>query len=312
LPAEIFRRTNVLFENVGKLERLALSGINESSQGPDDKGSSRAGLVLRTLSDFDARSICGAVIYGAGVQEFNRGRVLEKKFLKDSLSGKVEDARQKQLFFEPSITLEKKSPNKFRTFGDCSCALSEEGSLCAHIAALMVAWVKRPEDFTESKSTKFEFEIAKHSVASSLDQLVSCIEEVRSTASEDFEVLQRTYGKLRIWAGEIKDAKNHPSSSKESRLAIHELSLTVNRISFGIISAIENKYNTRTATELYNKNTVSTFGRILETFAQSPAFRKLPAKSNRGKRKMPATASEKPQSSTTRSWDTLIEDFAGR
>ena len=293
----------------------------------EKSNSSRAGLILRTLNEYNVRNICGEMIYGAGLQDYLHERVSQMEFSKNSLFGKLRRngilsaGPKQQSYFEASVTLESNSKKtRYRTYGDCTCTLSmEEGSLCSHIAALMVAWARKPQDFEEN--VKSDFERARRLAIDSLEKLVSSIEESSSGFKDDLEMLQKTYTKLRHWASEIGDATNQSNilitSSKNSRLAIREFSSMINYMSFVIIFAIENKYNTGASTQLYNKTTVSTFGKVLEAFVQSPRLGKsiiTPTieKSSNKKRQSAIIKSKSIQSQTTRSWDKLVEDFADR
>lgn len=289
---------------------------------------SQAGLILRSLNEIDVRKICGAVVYGAGEQHYLRGRVGKRKFSKNSLSCKlVQDSgtklpstvkQRKQpepTYFEASIALEGNLEKKrFRSYGDCSCPLSrEEGSLCEHIAALMIAWIRNPQDFEESKNGKLDFEISKRRVMNSLNDIVGCIEEGGSGIDDDRELLQRTYRKLRLWASEITDERISQPPDLSSGQAIRDFMWAINYVSLAIIFAIGNKYNIPNAIAIYNKNTVSTFGRITETFVQSvdSGKRATPAAVIEKRQKGKLQTSAKSLSKTARSWDAILEDFTG-
>ncbi|MGH2638434.1 MAG: SWIM zinc finger family protein, partial [Rhabdochlamydiaceae bacterium] len=287
---EVFRRTNLLFKTVDKLERLALCGGVEEDEDGSQKAQiekdifSHAGVVLRSLNEYKVRNLCGEAVYGAGLQEYTQGRVSEKKFSKNTLSGKLNQSGRKNWpssselsFFEPTITLERNS-NRLRIYGDCTCTLAKEGSLCTHMAALMVAWVRKSHGFEEEyQSEKPEFERARQLVLESLKELVDCIEV--SSRADDLEMLQKTYTKLRLWAEEVRGANGGSLTTprmqpvRDFQLAIREFSGTVSYVSLAIMSAIESKYKLG-ATDLYNASTVSTFGGILESFVESVSYGK--------------------------------------
>jgi hypothetical protein len=329
LTAEIFRRTTKLFKNVGELERLALIRPESEEENGESKGGiernklSHAGAVLRSLNEYTVRNLCGEAVYGAGLQNYTQGRVSDKKFSKDTLSGKLNEGGRKWVsshdlqLFEPSITLEKKS--RLRFYGDCACTLAKEGSLCTHMAALMIAWVRKPEDFQENENKRIEFEQATRRVLHWLDELVSSIEK-GSSRTVDLRVLQKTYSKLRLWADEIREAndgrlKIHTVPQNEDRrLLIREFSKTINSVSFAIMSAIESKYRVG-ATDLYNRTTVSTFAKMVELFAESSSQRKsekptVMTAQRKKQRVILASASSRAVSSRpSRSWDVLVESF---
>ena len=332
--AEIFRRTRLLFKNVDKLKQVALFGHRAEEEDGLPRAEiekiafSHAGLVLRSLTEYNVRRMCGEAVYGAGLQNYTQGRVSDKKFSKNTLSGKLDESGRKWLssrdpqFFEPTITLERNSKRPLIS-GGCACSLASEGSLCAHIAALMIAWVRKPQDFVEGgndQTMKSEFEEAMQRVVDSLKELIGCIEK-GSSSTDDLRLLQKTYSKLRLWADDVKEANGGALAirgaqpDKDLRPLIREFSETLNYVSFALMFAIESKYKVGT-TDLYNMTTVSTFARVLELFVESEGRRKpvdpilVRGKSGR-KREMltsPATVS----SHTARSWDSLVENFSGR
>jgi hypothetical protein len=287
----------------------------------------RAGLVLRALNESAVRSICGEVLYNSGLQDYMQGKVSERKFSKNSLSGKVEGksklttldkGKRKQFVFAVIVTLERSSSKKFRTYGDCQCSVSrEEGALCQHIASLLIAWVRYPRDFKESDSTKFDFEAAKRRVMSSLDKLVDAIEK-GSSSTDDLEILQETYAKLKLWAANVREFRNDNCNLRAGetvdRHAGREFSSTINYVSLAIMSAIENKYEIESAIQLYNNATASTFGRLLEMFAQGPGVGKSVTSAMSGssiddKESVKSNTTEV-QPHTSRTWDRLVEEFA--
>ena len=320
LSSEIIRRTNLLFKNMDKLEQISLFGCQteEGLELGKDPFSS-AGIVLRSLTEYNVRSICGAAVYGSGLQDYAQGRVSEKRFWKNTLSGKVDESGKKWLpgsgsqFFDPTITLERnaKSP---RISGSCACTMASDGSLCPHMAALMIAWVRKPQEFerVESEAKRSGFERVWQRVANSLNELTSGIGNGTSRA-EDLRVLQRTYSKLRLWATDVREAnegdlKNHGGQSKDLILKFSE---TLNSVSLAIMSAIDSKYCVG-AVDLYNKSTVSTFGKSLYLLAESAGQRKPAASEKRKVKKRRATSNPKISSRIGRSWDSLIENYASR
>ena len=319
------RRTNTLFKNVDELQRLAVRVIEENGSSrissTEKNNSTRAGIVLRTLNEYNVRNMSGALLYGAGLQDYLYGRVSQMKFSKNSLYGKIgknenltSTSRSKSSFVDAAITLDTNSKRtKYRTYGDCSCDLSrDEGSLCSHIVALMIAWIRKSQDFEES--VKFEFDDAKRRTMESLDKLVSSIEEDDSGFKDDLEMIQLTYAKLKLWATGIVDAKayvDESTKSKHSQLVLREFSWTINCVSLAIMMAIQNKYRIVPSIELYNNTTVSNFGKFLEALFQSAPLgtpSSTPAKSS--KRQKVKSKSAANHSQTARSWDSLVESYA--
>lgn len=273
--AEIARSIALLFKNVDLLESYALENRVDDSSG----------AVLRSLNEYNVRSISGEAIYGAGLQTYIQGRVSEKRFSSDTLSGKVDEKSLSGVqFFEPTITLErKKNSKKIHAYGYCACNFGAEGSLCPHMAALMVAWVRKRGDF--GFASEKDFEIAKTRVVDSTRQVLDLI--TKSPKSTDLDLLHKTYSKLRLWTGEVRDSKS---------TALRDFSWTINYVSLALISAIGAKYEI-SAIDLYNKNTVSTFGKVLDLITEKNLARRSKARS------------KGVSSRAARSWDKLVENF---
>ena len=231
------------------------------------------GTILRDLDEYEIRKLCGEAIYGAGQQDYLLGRVSEKRFSNDRLSGKVDESGRKWLsgsdapFFEPTITLERKNNSKkIHAYGYCACSFAKEGSLCPHIAALMVAWVRKREEFEERVNEK-DIEKARTRVIDSAKELSDLVTK-EGTGSTDLEVLRKTYSKLRIWTDEVKEA-----DSRNEKASLRDFSSIINCISLSLMSAIETKYEIK-AVDLYNRNTVSTFGKVLNLLAEKNLVRR--------------------------------------
>jgi hypothetical protein len=283
-----------LIRNVETLKDFIFHGEEKESQVTQSKF---GGSVLRTLNELTVRKLCGEVIYGAGLQSYLQGRVSEKRFSSDTLSGKLDESGRKWLageekqFFEPTITLERnKGSKKIHTYGYCGCNLATEGSLCPHMAALMVAWVRKYEEFEERVSEK-DFESAQDRVDDSVRELANLVEKGGSSRYADQEVLQRTYSRLKLWTAGARAARKNGNQA-----LIRDFSQTINYVSLALISAVESKYRVE-ATDLYNKNTVSTLGIVLDSLAKNVHQKKQREKKSRPR--------------TSRSWDKLLDDFTG-
>jgi len=329
----MLRRTSLLFRNVDKLKQLAVFGhlaeeeYQLSGVKTEKNAFSHAGMVLRSLTEYNVRNMCGEAVYGAGLQNYRQERVSDKRFSKNTLSGKLDESGRRWLsssdpqFFEPMITLERNSKRPLIS-GGCGCSLASDGSLCTHMAALMIAWVRKPQEFVEEedKAMKSEFEEARQRVMESLKELVGCIEK-GSSRSDDLRLLQKTYSKLRLWADDVKEANGGALATRgaqrdeDLRPLIREFSETLNSVSFALIAAIESKYKVG-ATDLYNMATVSTFARMLELFVESEDHRKsvdsMLVRATRGRKKRALTSPTTVSSHTARSWDSLVENFSGR
>ncbi len=320
---EIFRRTNTLFKNVDKLEQLALVWYyakEEDSQSSkiNENISDHAGVVLSSLTEYKVRKICGEALYGAGLQNFMQGRVMNNKFWGNTLSGRLDESGRKWLsssdtqFFDTTMTLESSSKRP-RISGGCGCSLAKEGSICTHMAALMIAWVRKPKDFAKEpdyKTIKSEFDEATQQIVNSLRELTDCIRN-GSTRTDDLRLLQKIYSKLRLWTEDLKEASRQSTASHGKEM-LREFSKTTNTVSFEIMAAFENKYNVE-AINLYNKSTTSAFARMLELFVENNALMKPASSITRGKKpREKETQSLRVVTRTERSWDSLVEMFRGR
>jgi hypothetical protein len=292
-----------------RLEQLALFGGHEvetTSQSKSGESFSHAGLIVRSLSEFNVRNICGEAVYGAGLQNYSQGRVSKAKFSRNTLAGRLDERGRKWLsssdpqFFDATITLERNS-KKPRISGSCACSLAKEGSVCTHMAALLIAWVRKPQDFEDDKdeSRKTEFQEARQQAISSLRELAGCIRESSSTP-DDLRLLQRTRSRLRIWAADAREAT--VTRNENGGVLAREFSDTINSISRALMSAIEVKYNINT-TDLYNASTVSTFTSMLDLFLETTA-----AEEKNSAARAPTRRQAKKL--TARSWDTLVENYA--
>ena len=320
---EIFRRADALFKNVDKLKQLALvwyySNEEDSQRSKIEESiSDHAGVVLSSLTEYRVRKICGEALYGAGLQNFMQGRVKNKKFWGNTLSGRLDEGGRKWLsssdtqFFDTTITLESSSKRP-RISGGCGCSLAKEGSICTHVAALMIAWVRKPKDFAEEpdyKTMKSEFDKVIQQIVNSLKELTDCIGN-SSTRTDDLRLLQKIYSKLWFWAEDLREASRQ-STVNHGKEMIREFSKTTNTVSFEIMAAFENKYNVE-AINLYNKSTTSAFARMLELFVENddsvkPTSSITKPKEGRNKETKLARVATR----TGRSWDSLVERFRGR
>ena len=325
--SEIFRRTNLFFKNVDKLKQLASFSTCATNHNkvPIAKGQttifSRAGMILGSLTEYNARKICGDALYGAGLQNYVQGRVIDKRFWKNTLSGKLDETGRKWLsgrdpqFFEPIITIERSSKRP-RISGHCGCSLASEGSICTHMAALLIAWVRKPQDFVEGvdyETIMSEFDEIKGAVTESLRELTECIEG-GSSKTDDLRLLQKTYSKLRLWVDEVKEANYdgtvEHAAHKEKDL-IREFSKTIHDAAFAIMTAFESKYRIG-VTDVYNRNTVSTFAKVFELFVESADHNGvgLISRPKKGRKRGTKPITHSPY--TTRTWDSLVENFSGR
>ena len=309
---EIVRRTQVFFKSMDKLEELTISffaGTTKEKQGPVKIAS---GPVFRGLTELKIRKICGEVIYRAGVQQYTLGRVSEEKFADNTLFGKVSGNKSKSpgeiQYFHPSITLERENAKTLRTFGECECELAREGTLCTHMAALLIAWARQPQKFEEDlEYLRSRFEEAQQNVLSSLEDLLSFVES-SSTKAEVFALLQETYSQIKSWGNGISEAGRDPRANVHFD-PFREFSSTINYVSLAIMAAVERKYSLEIL-DLYNSATLATFGRVLTLFVESTGDSdKSPVRSSsRGKQKA-GKKSGNAAKKTVRSWDLLIENF---
>lgn len=343
-----------------KLEQVALYGaaVSEELEAGKSNGAvayrpppqrqqqedrlSHAGHVLRGLTEHMVKNMCGEQVYSSGLSYYMEGRMSDRHFSGNTISAKI-NAKKKGLFsrgpeiLEPTLTFERSKENigqqRINIYGNCGCSQSQD--LCPHAAALMIAWVRKPRAFEENEVEKMEaedkpppallFDRERERVVRSLKEVVNCI-QTTSSRSDDLEVLQKVYSKLRLWTSHVKEAAvgngdltlpemgNGASPHPKSSAFIREFSATINFVSFAIISAIEGKYSGIGATELYNGATVSTFARVLESFVENASYGKeesvaeeqtastliSPSLMAKGRRKAAAS----------RSWDSLIDEFA--
>jgi hypothetical protein len=288
----------VLFAKADEFEELTLFLLC-SAEGKKD-AINDSGNVLRNLTEFKIRKICGEVVYRAAMQGYSK--ISEKKFADNTLSG-IMDARGKDpreiQFFRPEITLEGKNSRKIRAYGKCECKLGIEGNLCPHMAALMIAWARGPREFDEDPEyMKSKFEKGKHEVMSSLEELLILFEN--SSRAEDFDLLQKIYSRMEHWTNAVGES-NRSSWLVKNFDPRREFSGTINYLLLSIVSEMERKYPKLEAIETYNRATLTTLGKVLELFVENTRYERKSPLSNKERKTLGETA---------RSWDQLIENFA--
>jgi hypothetical protein len=318
---EIRSRTSSLFNNMDKLAELTLILLGEQGKDSPESVKATSGNVLRILKEDQIRKVCGEMMYRAGAEVYTLGDISELKFAENTLLGRIVVGGRKKSTrpddkiqsFQPIVTLERNS-RAIRTFGECQCALAKEGTICPHMAALMIAWARGSREFKEdSEYLGSKFEKAKQKVRDSLDDLVASMQT--GTDAENFELLQKVYAKIRRWRDAVKEMnRNTVRGGKGDKKfdPIRELSGTINYVSLAILAAVERRYKLRTI-DIYNEATLTGFGKVLELFVEGTRFdSKLLASSSlprkEGKVSRTANASS---DQTKRSWDVLIENFSG-
>jgi hypothetical protein len=311
---ENVRRTAHLFEMMDKLEELTLLCLQSSQEKADPENAKVvSGGVLRDLSDFKIRKICGEVIHRVGLQIYNQHGVADAKFAENSLYGKIEmggnDSRQIPIqFFRPRVTLDRVKSRSIRSYGECQCRIADEGNLCPHMSALLIAWVREPREFKEDPEYLISnFEKARMEVRGSLGELLGSMENM--TRAEALDILQKIYTKIRQWRSEIKEFPNDSFLAFGAKKfdPICELSAEVNYVSLAVLSAIQTKYKLRTI-DIYNSGTLTTFGAVLKLFVDNTRYNDKSFTANKQqKRSKKNTDVDK---ETARTWDLLVENFS--
>ena len=353
--AEILRRTVSLIKSVDNLEQLAICGTYskaEEETGTSNLKTTRKdrsellkpGNSIGQLTELTVREICGKAVYSSGLAYFLEGRISQGRFWDNTISGKL-NPREKELrediseVFEPRLTFERsKGKEKIAVYGDCGCSWSKEGILCPHAAALMIAWARNPETF-ESRAMKSSTEIsiliekAREQVRQSLEHLVTFIQDGGASMNDYLEVLQRLHTKIRLWTEDVSEAydgilslstsaSSHAGPADLSKVSLPskqvmllDFSSTVNHVSLRIMHVVESKYPWIEAIDLYNKTTLSTFSKVLESFVERLDRRKSP-RVTKAKRERKCKGGAKSRTvrrvgkgKATRSWDALIEKF---
>ncbi len=291
---------DLLFKKVDELEELTFLLLRRGSKSG---GKIAPSNVLRNLTEFKVRRICSVVLYRVAAQ--GGIAISRKKVAGDTLRGEAEarggDDNQRQ-FFKTGITLKRNSSTKISAYGDCQCPLGRAGNLCPHMAAIMIAWVRNPEEFEEDPEyLRSLFEKTRQDVVSCLQDVADSSET--SSRSEDLDLLQKIYSKIRRWGNEVGQDYGGTARELLDFDPLREFSATVNYISLAIISAIERRY-ALPALEIYNRATLATLGRVLEMFAENTGYA---GKSSMEKKKEEKKVSRE---KTARSWDLLVESFA--
>ena len=271
-----------------------------------------SGNVLRSLNEFKIRKTCGEVMFRAGMQIFTRHGVSDRKFAENTLSGRIEAGAKESKsegipFFRSSVTLERKNSRTVRTYGECQCVFVNEGNLCPHLAALMIAWIREPREFREDPDYLiFRFEKAKQEVRVSLEELLNSLKE--GTGAYVLDLLQKTYSKIKYWGNAISDKSNDDYNFEKNFDPIREFSRIVNDVSLMMMSAIGRKYDLQTL-DVYNSGTVTTFGKMLDLFVEKSRYNGKLEISRAEKKERKLSMRINDSKGTTRSWDLLVENF---
>jgi hypothetical protein len=322
---EVSRRSNSLFKSLDELKQLAFLSSHpyekDSLPNRDEnqfrKGAlSQPGIVLGSLTEFNIRNMCGAAVYGAGLQEYLQGRVSHCVFRKNTLWGKVDERHENKTASEdkpqallPSITLERSSTRP-KISGSCECTLAREGSLCPHMAALMIAWVRKPHEFKQEEDYQIRrsaFDEAKQRAEESLRELTRSIAN-GSSRKGDLQMLRKTYSKLKVWVREVNGVENRDGDY------VREFLEVLNSVSFHLMYEIDRKYRDGAIADFCNRTIVSSFGKALESFVENTGSSKSTqaslggAKRRISKKSSSLTASPR-SSSPSRSWDSVVEAF---
>jgi hypothetical protein len=326
----------------------------EVHQEREEDKLSHAGGALRNLTDSMVRSMCGEQVYASGLVYYMEGRISERSFSNNTISAKM-NARSKKKgpfsgggpeFFEPSLTFGWAKGRRISVFGKCGCSWSQDGILCPHSAALMIAWVRKPRAFDEAElpqqlqqkhesggetpAASLLFDKTKKHVMRSLEELVDCIQN-GSSRTDDLEVLEKMYSKIRLWTNQVREVRDNgapvpfpaihntnPQSGAGNAL-IRQFSETINSVSFAVICAIENKYPKVNAMDLYNSTTTSTFAKVLESFVESSSYHSKSTedsfddgteKQEDGKSREILLSPAATVPRAARSWDSLLDELA--
>ena len=139
-----------------KLAELTLILLGEKGRDSPESVKATSGNVLRILKEHQIRKVCGEMMYRAGAEVYTLGDISELKFAENTLLGRIVVGGRKKSTcpvnkiqsFQPIVTLERNS-RAIRTYGECQCALAKEGTICPHMAALMIAWARVSREFKE-------------------------------------------------------------------------------------------------------------------------------------------------------------------
>jgi hypothetical protein len=318
---EVSRRSDSLLKNLDELKQLALSSLvsekdSSTSRFANDNRNgalSQPGIVLRSLTEFNIRNLCGAAVYGAGLQEYVRGKVSHLTFCKNTLSGRVDEGQVKNVACKgnaemllPTITLERNSTRP-RISGSCGCTLGQDGSVCPHMAALMIAWVRKPHEFKVQEDYQIirsGFDEAKQRAEESLRELTRSVANGSSRA-RDLQMLRRTHSRLKLLAREVNGARNNGRGD-----LVGEFLGVLNLVSFHLMYAIDKKYRDGNIVDLYNGAMFSAFGKAIESFSENTVSSGSTGATieKRKPKKSSLTASSK-SPNPARSWDGLVERF---
>jgi SWIM zinc finger len=285
--------------------------------------------------------------YLAGLQCYGEARLSHRTVSGNVLSAVVNARRKGKLHLPRSGVTEysvsiKVTPKAIRgekwdyqINGHCDCPGVTEGEVCAHVVALLIAWLRKPAAFEilEAKEAgsgglemdprelarrNAELGEATYGVLTVLQELLVLMEDQKCSKNDTITVLETIYSRVKLASVGVEAALAEISTvpSEDAayrREAIVGFSVLLNAVSLRLFAAVEMRWKVGATALLNGANAVMT-GRLLGALANMADTRVAAASTlisgEAGRREDPEAAQESPTALTLQSAEEPVSGTA--
>lgn len=349
-----------LFNRLEELQQFTFHP-NESLNEEHKKGKENTNSeLLESVSERSIKSWVGLDAYRQGLRCFAEDRVTEKRAWQSVLAGRVSEEIKSDAGdssgYAARIEFKKRKDDTGESSYHhlsawCQCLDSEarspkKRSACAHIAAVLISWVRDPSSFktnlgNEKTAAPEEVEhrllsgLARLTdrVFSTLEEMISfMLEEKRCSDAEVLDMLQMMYSNMRAVSSQIGERWKElsPNTDKEEFELILGLSFITNVIVSRTLAAIDMKYKNGVM-QIKNIADVDALRKVVENFVEmQPRTSRIEIENGRaitisessvqgGEKEnqigaqiaiKEKNAKKENNSIISRSWDKIVQEFA--
>ena len=242
--------------------------------------------------------------YLAGLQCYGEARLSQRSVSGNVLSAVVNARRKGKLHLlrsgvtEYSVSLKatrraiRGEKWDYQIDGGCDCPEVDEDELCAHMVALLIAWLRKPAAFQVVKGAtdaakarsgglemdprelarrNAELAEATYGVLMVLQELLVLMEDQKCSKSDTITVLETVYSRIKLASVSVEAALAEISSASGGdaaygREALVGFSVLLNAVSLRLFAAVEMRWKVGATALLNGANAVMT-GRLLGALA---------------------------------------------
>lgn len=292
--------------------------VNEPS--PDDQdgtGASSASIagnlpfdrLLLEIDEDYIKYLCrDRLTWLRGLDYYMQGRVTARSvhwnILRASIKGRSKP------YYNTEVVLEDINKGGFRASIGCNCMAFRDNKRCKHIAALLVAWVRKPGSFEVCEECSSTFDSDMPDIKGQTDKILELVGDIaqaieKSSWREDFEMLQNLHTMARNLArfNNLVSPRHYMELSQMSGMAFT-----------AILSFIDMKYG-NDMMAFYNNTMSDLMAKMIERFVDSN--RKRDARTRHDAENLFNTEHGAGMKVTgqimtdqpSRSWDGIIDEF---